>query len=166
MVKKIIAKPYILSFFLIVLYGCPQAISHKYKEINSVLDINKNSIIKYKNDSIDVYLSYIHFFGNKRRNILIANLNFLSKNSISKNDYNIEISSTKFGILKNIKIPSDYLVLKSSYHSNLKKEIDTNNIFRFQKIVGTKESLRKIKKDTIKIIINNKTYLFRVPNKN
>ena len=84
MLKKTVTKPYILLIFLFFLYACPQAIQYKYKEIKDTSDIHKNSIIKYKNDSIEVYLSYIHFFGNKKRNILIANLFFLTDKTILK----------------------------------------------------------------------------------
>ncbi|MFK8060173.1 MAG: hypothetical protein AB8B78_08800 [Polaribacter sp.] len=165
MLKKIIAKPYLFLIIMMFLYGCPQAKPHKYKELRDTSNINENSIIKYQNDSIDVYLNYIHFFGNKKRNILVGHLTFLSNISISKNDYKIEINSSKFGVLENMRISKDYQLVKSHYHSTKLRKVDTNNIFRFQKIIGTKNSLRKIKKDTISIKINDRnTYLFKVPN--
>lgn len=153
-------KFYSLITIILFFYGCPQAAFHKYIKVGS--SINNNLII-YKNDSIKFHISYVHFFGNKERNMVLANLTFLTKKSFKKSDYKISIKSLKFGSLDNIKIPSNYNNrFKNHYHANVK--IDTNTIYQFKKIVGTKNSLRKLKKDSIKLTINNeKSYWFVIP---
>ena len=154
-----------LITIILFFYGCPQAAFHKYIKVGSSINNDNNNFIIYKNDSIKFNISYVHFFGNKERNMVLANLTFLTKKSIKKSDYKISIRSLKFGSLDNVKIPSKYNNrFKNHYHLNAKTKIDTNTIYQFNKIVGTKNSLRKLKKDTITLTINNKkSYWFTIP---
>lgn len=153
------SKPLLLIIICFIFIGCPSSRSSKFKEINDTTSFYNNSIITYKNDSIEVNLNYIHFFGNSKNNGIFGGLKFLSKKTINPNDFKIKITSKVADTIYADTLPNKYLRSSLLKHPTTGRILDTLNLVFFKKNTG-KISERKLKNDTITVYINNDNYRF------
>ncbi|WGH76666.1 hypothetical protein P8625_05775 [Tenacibaculum tangerinum] len=158
MIYNHIIRLYKLAFILLLstlLYACPAAKSYPYKLVNHN---DQNNIVVYQNDSIKINVHYIHFYTTSYTNLLYGEIEFLSDSTINKNGYTISLTSKNFGEIPSTKTTNSYYSPEIYRQKNLKK--DTTNLFFFQLNLKHKKSIKKLKKDTVDVHINNKSYKF------